>query len=457
MGGSGGGDGGALPVVSHDKANSRSVTANQHRPPPNDTVRLAIVTLAVQAANVPYGYDVTCGLLQWCQSARRLETALHQSAQYRWQVRRLMIGIKDEKWVKARAGCDMEVLIPSAVLGAAAHTCATKLARSSAAYRTTRGFKSGYAVDASYFKEVTLQKWHVWTLLNFDLVCFADADLEMMPFAEVSTAAFAAAWERVVGEMLSDPAVRLLADPDPRSPFNAGFMLIKPSMRIYEEGIGSLSRCLFNRTLGWDLVGRPSSLGITPLQLGRKDRSIKIRSAASALKRTRAYRANSWDFPGADTDQGLFFYHLFVRRSAGAYGRDEVGGSRSPHGHGLQRQPLSRHWWASFKPWCEWPLGRKDRKLIIRRNITTERLVEWIRHGHPYYNDPGRLSRLYAYVMRLEEPAGNSLASTLVRKSTCWQAQWALRRALEALEQFGEIFRKWEDGFAGPAWVAVPT
>ena len=44
-------------------------------------------------------------------------------------------------------------------------------------------------------------------------------------------------------------------------------MLLKPSAALYEEGVGVLQRCVFNRTVGWDHVGRPSTLSVRPLAL----------------------------------------------------------------------------------------------------------------------------------------------------------------------------------------------
>lgn len=72
----------------------------------------------------------------------------------------------------------------------------------------------------------------------------------------------------------------------------------------------------------------------------------------------------------SDCDQGLFYYLYYVKHSIGAFGRALGGGE--PHGGGEAHargrgvgsrlvSPLSRHWWASFKPWRHHPLGGRLR------------------------------------------------------------------------------------------------
>ena len=60
-------------------------------------------------------------------------------------------------------------------------------------------------------------KWALFSLHAFDVVCFADADLEMMPIAEGSPSAIAHAWQWAVGTLLASNAT-LVAVPDPQAP-----------------------------------------------------------------------------------------------------------------------------------------------------------------------------------------------------------------------------------------------
>ena len=99
--------------------------------------------------------------------------------------------------------------------------------------------------------------------------------------------------------------VELLGTPDYSSPLNTGVMLLKPSAARYAEGVQVLQRCVFNRTLGWELAGRPSTLSVTPRRVRRRGddgasgaggTSGKRWAAAArgALQITRAYRQDDW-------------------------------------------------------------------------------------------------------------------------------------------------------------------
>ena len=74
--------------------------------------------------------------------------------------------------------------------------------------------------------------------------------------------------------------------------------------------------------------------------------------------------------------------------------------------------------------------------------------------------DPAALARLYDYVGRVEAPSDRMAAheAALLRGSTCWQGQTALRRAIESnYSHFFEVEEIWRamDG-RGPGWVPLP-
>lgn len=405
---------------------------------------LGIVTVAARARHLKFGYDVRCALAQWCLSALRLEAALPT-----WRVRRLVLVPRGQstEWMNSSAGCTLEPVLPDPRLGRAAVECSERVAAGSYAHMASLNRQSGYVHDSAYFKEVNMLKWQLFALWRFDVLLFADADLEVVPYAEAPHSMAARAWSRALARLQASTAL-LVADPDGLAPLNTGFMLLKPSASLFEEGLQVLERCVYNRTLGWDHVGRPSTLGVKPLQLP----SLKLVDSADPvattaaeygqnmmrLRRTRAYAGDSWDFTSSDCDQGLFFYMLYVKHRKGAFGRP----GRLPVVEG-------RHWWASYKPWRVWPL--LDSGKLASQSEMAKRI-----HGH----DPTDLARLYAYIVRLEAPATLSPPEeALLRSSDCWQSQYNLRRAVERqYTHFWELEEIWRgELYAGPGWNELPS
>lgn len=409
--------------------------------PPTRPIRLALVTLAARAPKLSYGYDVKCALMQWCLSARRLEAALGAA----FHVTRHVLTSGPVGWLNRSAGCELHLLPIATALRAAASACATTVARSSYALMAAQGLESGYVHDTPYFKEMNMLKWQLYGLRNHDVVCFADADLELAPFAEANAALLARAWTSAVKNLMRSEAL-LVADPDALAPLNTGWMLLKPSQVLFEDGIRVLQRCQFNRSAGWDLRGPPSVLDVQPLVLDvdgsqRQDRSRHAPSAGlAALHRSRAYQRDTWDFTSSDCDQGLFFYLLYVRHRRGALGSP----GRTP-----RNTPYARHWWASYKPWRTGALGNSGGG---KTQAEYARAIA--------YEDPAALARLYDYIGRVDAPFDDMELheAALLRGSRCWQGQTALRRAIESnYSHFFEVEEVWRamDG-GGPGWVPLP-
>ena len=272
----------------------------------------------------------------------------------------------------ASAGCTaLRLVPPDAALRAVAAACIGRLK----AGRLT-DIDSKDPRSSAFFKRVSLTKWAVFGLVRYDAVVFADADLELLPLAEHGAAWAAAAWRHALLGLLRAPHARLLSDPDARSPLNAGLLLVRPSTQLYEEGLAALRRCSYNRSHGWDLVGAPGSLGIVPTRLGGAPAQLAASDA----------RLRDWRFVAADQDQGLIFYMLYVRQpQLGAHG---AGGYGAAQRAGL---PLSRHWWAGFKPFME-----------IRQAATA--LASLRVGGSAGPLDLLYLAKLYDYVVREFDP-----------------------------------------------------
>ena len=98
-------------------------------------------------------------------------------------------------------------------------------------------------------------KWQLFAMSDYDIICFADADLELVPYAETSATLLARAWTRAAHALLRSEAL-LVADPDSQAPLNTGWMLLRPSGELFEDGIRVIERCRFNRSVGWDLTVR---------------------------------------------------------------------------------------------------------------------------------------------------------------------------------------------------------
>ena len=157
----------------------------------------------------------------------------------------------------------------------------------------------------SKYKFLTLLKWQVVSMVEVQLAVFLDIDVEILP-VRAFRAGRASSWLSMIRCALAQPA-SLLSWPDHSSPINAGLMLVRPSLRMYEEGMRVLRRRSFNETHGWDLVGRPSEA---------------VPAADDAWKLSPGHlemlNRDSWRFVHGGLDQGFFFYLFRVLHREGA-------------------------------------------------------------------------------------------------------------------------------------------
>ena len=376
----------------------------------------------------------------------------------------------------ASAGCTaLRLVPPDAALRAVAAACISRLK----AGRLT-DIDSKDPRSSAFFKRVSLTKWAVFGLVRYDAVVFADADLELLPLAEHGAAWAAAAWRHALLGLLRAPHARLLSDPDARSPLNAGLLLVRPSTQLYEEGLAALRRCSYNRSHGWDLVGAPGSLGIVPTRLGGAPAQLAASDA----------RLRDWRFVAADQDQGLIFYMLYVRQpQLGAHG---AGGYGAAQRAGL---PLSRHWWAGFKPFMEirqaaialaslrvgGSAGSLDLLYLAKlydyvvREFAPPRRAGARVHGAPLLANAGAGAGAGANASAAAAPPASGTPPVQARRGTrrrargarvaaplprCVREQRELRREIERHAHFDEIHYWWQqhhwtgDGYS--AWPTLP-
>ena len=344
-------------------------------------LRLGLVALLESPPGTPLGGGPYIGgMVQWCQNARRLAGVLPQ-----WRVDQLLLGGGRElaRLLASEAGCvELRHVPVDHGLRHLAMSCVEKL----------------QYWQPVFFQGVNLFKWQLLAMRRYDVLVFADIDLELMPIAEHPSGWVGATWHAALARMARQSRIRLLADPDVYSPINGGLMLVKPAPHIYQDGLQVLRSCRFNATHGWEHVGmRPSLVGghISPFLESRR----------------------AWDFGGAGTEQGFIFYMLWMRHRVGAYGaRDR------------KSLPLSRHWWAGVKPWAD---------IRAQEDIVSAR-IDW------------PLGRLYDFTMR-ESVGGHEGALAIVPRLVAQQR--AVRRAIESHQRFGDLFDLWQaqawsgDGF----------
>ena len=148
-----------------------------------------------------------------------------------------------------------------------------------------------------------LYKWAMASLVQYTVVVFADLDVQLLR-PEQPPAHVEALWRRTWAELVpADGAPRFFGAPDHWSPFNAGqWTLSNPSRALYAWGLEVLRTARWNATHGFALMGKPKQLAArSPL-------------CRAMLGRTRALLRNTWDFYAGDSDQGFFFYLMYVAR-----------------------------------------------------------------------------------------------------------------------------------------------
>jgi hypothetical protein len=321
-----------------------STEAGIHVAAHETTRRLAIATLSLGSADE--GVKQACGLVGWCESARRLRRALTVTGGLPWSIRLLVIdgpiSASDET---VRSPTDMrdcpeaEVVAPDVRLMSLIRRCINREGR----HKFFTGMPSG-----------VMLKWAMLSWTEFDAVLLVDLDVDMMPL-ESHPAEVAARWaealpfflrraHRVDGVKMSRAGIRVIGSADHSSPLNTGFLLLRPSRFIYRDGLRVLESCQLNATHGWSLAGRPRQVlsaapqrffsteaGGSTARLPRAPPWGEKRVWFVPLNRTHGYKSNDWRFVAGAEDQGFFLYMLFVRHRLGVYAHPDGAVHRVHH------------------------------------------------------------------------------------------------------------------------------
>ena len=193
---------------------------------PASPLRLAIVGLAIfdRSGNSwghnnnsdPWATPTTatmgnsdhCGIVGWCQGARRLRRALPAQ----WNVTIALISSDGRRSSAGRRGhaCEGAIHISAdAALGRLADACSRKTGR---AWRGTPGMLSLTMPAATFLK------WQLLAMDAYDALLFADLDVDLLPL-ESDTTAVGSAWlKRLPAFVAADQPIVMLANADHATP-----------------------------------------------------------------------------------------------------------------------------------------------------------------------------------------------------------------------------------------------
>ena len=301
-------------AASMGRQRGASVAAGSHT-----RVRMAILTVAI-------GAGPRCGLLQWCEAARRLQEVL--SADHDVEI--IVVGVDSAATATTQRadsrdcpGATIVAAEPS--LEHAVRHCVTKKVQ-------PRPFGAGRDPQRGR----VLYGWHALSLSQFDVVLKSDLDVDLMP-PEADAPHTRRRWRTMLRQLLpyggkqgndrryavdrssqhrvgissNDAPPLCIAHADHESPVNTGLMVLRPNSTLYQEGVRVLGECDFTPTHGWEGVGRPRSLDwVRPRHLdGATATDVGLGNEPNA---TSAQKHNSWKFVAGALDQGFFWYHAHL-------------------------------------------------------------------------------------------------------------------------------------------------
>lgn len=351
---------------------------------------------------------IGCALVLWCERADRLRRALHSGLG--WNVTLVLVGAS----AAAAAHCPR------------AHT--RRLAVDEPLMQALRASSIEHGARCAAATDVNMLKLSVIGCVEFDLVLFSDVDINLMPANDLKPAM--ARWGKMAPRLHAERAIRFVANADAMSPVNGGLWLVKPSRPTLNAMLRALRRCRWNVSHGWDLVGPPQSLGLSPRH---PDGQAVSTDVGDVPERSDAYRRNDWSFVNGGTDQGFLWFWFYVRRDQGRYFR--YGGNQGHH---------VLHWRAWPKPWAVgWNGG--FRAALIGDGASTGGAASGAARGTTGGTakiagdvrgiSPWELSYAYTYLRDLYVPDGVHAAVA----GTCVRELWAFRRAIEDDERFDDL------------------
>ena len=302
----------------------------------------------------PYG----CGLLPWCVSARRLQSALaplfrsveviavhasrlsNENAMPSKGQSVVVPGYEGGKRKMCRFNIDTERLDLADCPGVRIISPTARMLNVSLqhAERVVGSGKMSYYPNYIRRGYVFLWKWEYWRLgREFDAVLHADLDVDLLPSPTLAPR-IATEWSERLPPLVSlarrsgADSLRMLGYSDVSTPYNGGlFWAFPPSdSGIYNEGLDVLS-APWDPDNGWERAGPPRLL--FPHGTARQ-------ASGKALRNPSQMDAKSWtQIDSGDLDQGFLLYMMQHRNHCGAY----------MQGDSLHRP--QHYVGAKFKPW----------------------------------------------------------------------------------------------------------
>uniref|UniRef100_A0A7S3AP64 Nucleotide-diphospho-sugar transferase domain-containing protein n=1 Tax=Haptolina ericina TaxID=156174 RepID=A0A7S3AP64_9EUKA len=404
---------------------------NSTRPTPRTAPQLAIATMASGSHR--------CALVQWCERVQLFATALR--AHIGWRTDVVVISPAGEE---QQADCPLASFVDlDSRVAAAMKACAARASADPKQHSILAG------------KDTTMQKLLVLSLVRYDFVVFADADVDFIPFDQASPRQAAEHFMALLTQHLprSEPWWEFVGNADPSSPINAGLFIVRPSVALYEDALAVLSTCRFNTAHGWDYVGRPQTLTFNPRHPDGEEAGKFSHDIANDPIVSHAFKLNNWAFTGANIDQGILWYLFHIRRRcthrtpahlhyasvalfsqllsnshvvhANVYAK--ASGCPLPNAsfcrtgaYFRKTDPLKvLHWWYVPKPWMVGSSPDDTQGMRAIRSTENE--------------STSHLARAYAYLSRSAMRPGTSPTRKM---SPCMRALWTMRRAIEDDSRF---------------------
>ena len=285
-----------------------------------------VTTFAINAPPSPMSF---CGLLRWCHTAD-------------WIVTNVMPGLDVIIFTDAhdivRRECPKARILPFD--NTLVHV-ATRWSKRNHGNKHRMQAEPGSSCPAN-----TLLKWEVVNPRHYPentgVVMYLDSDVDARWCTSVEELE-RFHFKQKLAEFAVDASCALRATPDHQAPVNTGIMLLKPSYKMYREGLAMLRTRSFNLQTGFNETGPPKlALNTT----ARAEREVA---------KARGYWANTWDFVCGDGDQGLFTTMYMARHQQFCVPR-------------YWDKPLRvQHFWGSDKPWCVPPTGHAPGRLCLLR------------------------------------------------------------------------------------------
>ena len=300
-----------------------------------------------------------CGTLRWCQDANRLRKMLEAFADTTTVI------------ITRRARLD-DCLDAVTVWNEELYTSAVQ-------WVCRLGLKIDH--EGRDYLYAVIMKLLGLALTSFDVVLFTDLDVVIAPLGGPS---LSLAWEMSLRSLVNS-SILFVGAPDHSAPINTGAWLACPRAHFLGSALHVLRNCNWTEDHGFCHVGSPRD--IMAANGSRLCDQLSLGYAASPYKRLSAGieygRLNTWKFVGGSTDQGLFWYLIYVVGGVGTWSASITSYALSINGHWCA--PEARHYWGHDKPWELVAIHRNRRisnlsqKALreMRREVGYLREVEW--------------------------------------------------------------------------------